>query len=446
MTTLRLVDSERPMSEHAEKVVLGACLVDEDAFIEACETLTPESFALDSHRRIFTAMHKLHEKQYAIDIVTIIEQLIAMKELESVGGRAYLASLSEDIPRKLSIASYAKVIHDKFLLRRVQDVANLALDGANSQELDGARITLNAMMERIDELQSQVKAVETHSMASIAVEFWGRFLEERKLSTRLVGIPTGVDTLDETTTGWRDGELTYVGALPGRGKTAFMLQAFVTALKSGVPAGFVSLEMTREQLYRRIAINESQVLSGKWRDVRLMNHTDVQYAKEATFRLGELQGQVVDAANMSPAEISALARRWYRVHGVRIVFVDFVQIIREDGRDRREAINRVSAILRDTCKSLRIPFVVASQLARRDNDPNRRPTLQDLRESGNLEQDAHNVLMLYRPREADDERGGLRWTGEDEIIVEKSREGRMGSVMVRFNENALKFESRQNGT
>ena len=440
--TLRLVDGERPMSDHAERTVLGACLVDEGSFIEACETLTPESFALDAHRRIFAAMHKLHEKQYAIDIVTISEVLRGSKELDSIGGVPYLAELSEGIPRKLSIASYAKVIHDKFLLRGVQDVANLALDAANEQQLDGARTTLLAMAERIDEMQSQVKATETHTLASVAVEFWNTVLEERKRNSKLVGIPTGVDTLDDYTTGWRDGELTYVGALPGRGKTAFMLQAFVAALKSGVPAGFISLEMTREQLLRRIALAESNLATYKWRDVRLMSPTDMQYAREATFKLGELQGYVADAANMNPAEISALARRWSRVYGIRILFVDFVQIIREDGRDRREAINRVSATLRDTCKSLRIPFVVASQLARRDNDPNRRPTLQDLRESGNLEQDAHNVLMLYRPREADEENGGVRWTGEDEIIVEKSREGRMGSVLVRFNENALRFEPR----
>jgi replicative DNA helicase len=335
------------------------------------------------------------------------------------------------------------VIQDKFLMRQVQELGNFAFDAANEQQLDGARITLNAMMERIDELQSQVKATESHSLASVAVELWNRVLEERKRDSKIVGIPTGVDSLDDTTTGWRDGELTYIGALPGRGKTAFMLQAFIAALKSGVPAGYISLEMTREQLLRRIALAESRIAPYKWRDVRLMSPTDLLNAREATFKLGELEGQIADAANMSPVEISALARRWYRVHGVRIVFVDFVQIIREEGRDRREAINRVSAILRDTCKSLRIPFVVASQLARRDNDPHPRPTLQDLRESGNLEQDAHNVLMLYRPREADEENGGLRWTGEDEIIVEKSREGGMGSVKVRFNENELRFDSRR---
>ena len=365
--------------------------------------------------------------------------MLALKELDSIGGRGYIYELTEGIPRKLSIASYVRIVHDKHLLRRIQDVANLALDGANEQQLDGARTTLNAMMERIDELQSQVKVTETNTMPHVSVELWNAVLEERKRNTHLIGIPTGIVSLDDNTTGWRDGELTYVGALPSRGKTAFMLQAFVAAMEAGIPAGFISLEMTRTQLMRRIAIAKSRIPASKWRDVRVMNPTEFQYAREATYKLGELDGYVADAPNMSPAEVGALVRRWHRVHGVRIVFVDFVQIIREDGRDRREAINRVSATLRDTAKSLHIPFVVASQLARRDNDPNRRPTLQDLRESGNLEQDAHNVLMLYRPREVDEERG-IAWTGEDEIIVEKSREGRMGSIAVRFNENELRFD------
>jgi replicative DNA helicase len=298
------------------------------------------------------------------------------------------------------------------------------------------------MMERVDELQSQVKSTEMHAMASVSVELWNRVLDERKLNTHLIGIPTGVENLDDSTTGWRDGELTYVGALPGRGKTAFMLQSFLAALKFGVPALFISLEMTREQLLRRMAIAESQIAAVKWRDVRVMMPTEMQYAKEAVYRLGELPAYIADPASMSPAEVCALVRRAYRVHGVRIVFIDFVQIIREEGRDRREAINRVSELLRNTCKALRIPFVVASQLARRDNDPNRRPTLQDLRESGNLEQDAHNVLMLYRPRTEDENNGGMRWTGEDEIIVEKCREGRMGSEQVRFDEKSLSFVPR----
>ena len=124
--------------------------------------------------------------------------------------------------------------------------------------------------------------------------------------------------------------------------------------------------------------------------------------------------------------------------GARIIFVDFVQIIHEDGRDRREAINRVSASLRDTCKALNIPFVVASQLARRDADPNRRPTIQDLRESGNLEQDAHNVLLLYRPK--DKSTGG--WTGEDEIIIDKQREGVTGVVRgVSYDEHSLTVQA-----
>lgn len=124
--------------------------------------------------------------------------------------------------------------------------------------------------------------------------------------------------------------------------------------------------------------------------------------------------------------------------GARIIFVDFVQIIHEDGKERREAINRVSASLRDTCEALNIPFVVGSQLARRDADPNRRPTIQDLRESGNLEQDAHNVLLLFRPKD----KATGEWTGEDEIIIDKQREGVTGVVYVTYDEHSLTYKPR----
>ena len=167
--------------------------------------------------------------------------------------------------------------------------------------------------------------------------------------------------------------------------------------------------------------------------------SDTQWAstKRTLYSIGDLPIQICDQSGLRPGQIASLARQMH-ANGAKAIFVDFVQIIHEDGKDRREAINRVSASLRDTCKALEIPFIVASQLARRDADPNRRPTIQDMRESGNLEQDAHNVLLLFRPKD----KSTSDWTGEDEIIVDKQREGVTGSVGVFYDDKALVFRER----
>jgi replicative DNA helicase len=212
---------------------------------------------------------------------------------------------------------------------------------------------------------------------------------------------------------------------------------YAAAIK-GFGVGCISLEMRSSQLLRRLSILHSGLHAIKFRDVRLMNDSEFKTAKDALFSLGDLPVSVCDQSGLKPAQISSLARKMHAA-GAKVIFIDFVQIIHEDGKDRREAINRVSAALRDTCKHLNIPFVVASQLARRDADPNRRPTIQDLRESGNLEQDAHNVLLLFRPKD----KSTGDWTGEDEVIIDKQREGVTGIVPVRYDERSLTYIGRQ---
>jgi replicative DNA helicase len=192
----------------------------------------------------------------------------------------------------------------------------------------------------------------------------------------------------------------------------------------------------------RLAILETRLSAHEFRDPRRMAEDDYRKAKRGLLALGDLPVQLCDQAGLRPVQISNLARQMHE-DGAELIVVDFVQIIQEDGRDRREAINRVSAALRDGAKELGIPFVVASQLARRGNDPNTRPTMQDLRESGNLEQDAHNVLMLYRPKVADPETGAMDWSGDDKILIEKQREGVTGSVPVRYDDELLCFGARR---
>lgn len=422
-------------SVEAEKAVLGAMLVDPKAII-AASSLEASDLYLESHRTVLTVIRNMHAQGTNVDLLTVWQELERQKLIGSVGGAAYIADLSTGLPRNYNVVPYVKVIREKAALRAIVSLCDYTAARANEEE-DSSTI-LHDLQGLALVQQAAAVNVRPTKISELVLPAWEEMKHQREFSGEVLGIPTGIADLDRSTTGWRDGELTYVGALPGRGKTSLLLQAMYAAATLGYGVGCISLEMRSKQLMRRLSIIGSGLHAQKFRDVRMMNMSEWDLAKKSLFSLGDLPVEISDQSGLRPAQIASLARQMH-ANGAKVIFIDFVQIIYEDGMDRREAINRVSAALRDTCKHLNVPFVVASQLARRDADPNRRPTIQDLRESGNLEQDAHNVLLLYRPKD----KGNGDWTGEDEIIIDKQREGVTGVVPVKYDERSLTYIGRQ---
>ena len=412
--------------ERIERALLGTILLDPSQ-LEECDLL-PHEMYLESHNAILGSLMALGEAGGEIDYLTLSDHLRRSGRLHSVGGMAYLQDLTIGVPSKSKVEPYVRIVREKYRLRQIlslcADISSRAEEGYSSQELYSM-------------FQSPPESHETKikSIAEVAVATLENISHQR--SKESIGIRSGINSLDCETTGFRDGELTYVGAMPGRGKTSFLLQCAYAAAREGTPAGIISLEMRSEQLARRLGVLHSGLTAFKFRDPRTMNDSEWQVARRALFGVGDLPIQICDQSGLRPYQIRSIVNRMHNA-GARIIFVDFVQIIHEDGKDRREAINKVSSCLRDSCKSLNIPFVVASQLARRDADPNRRPTLQDLRESGNLEQDAHNVFLLYRPKD----KSTGDWTGEDEIIIDKQREGMTGIIPVRYDPKLLVYRER----
>jgi replicative DNA helicase len=299
--------------------------------------------------------------------------------------------------------------------------------------------------------QATVCDLRPTPICELIVPFLSDLREQRESPNTLRGISTGIPELDEITSGWRDGELTYVGALPGRGKTAFMTQIMLAAAIGGTKCGYISLEMTRQQILSRLATIFTGLPPTRFRDAGTMDDTEWKHTRQqcqGQNGMGDLPIEIYDRDGLRVGEVAAVARRMV-ANGCKLILIDFVQKIRQEGRDARESINKISALLAETCKALNVPFVVASQLARRDANPNRRPTMQDLRESGNLEQDAHNVMLLYRPQESSSDTGGQElppdWTLRDEIIIAKQREGLVGWVDVTFYESSLTFGPRAKG-
>jgi replicative DNA helicase len=418
-----------------EKTVLGAMLLSSEAFAIGLE-LEPADFYLEANRRIFGRMLAMHAAGTAVDSSTLSSELRRTVELESVGGIGYMMDLTDGLPYKFNPAAYAKILRQHATRRKIINLCSLMqsrAEGGDDPEPILAELSAGALQSQMASNHVRPVHIREYIVPSL------QEMQRQRDSPRgvVLGIASGIRDLDACTTGWRDGELTYIGALPGRGKTSFMLQAMYAAAAAGIGVGCVSLEMRASQLVRRLTIIHSGLTAQSLRDARNLTPENYTHAKKSMLALGDLPISITDVSGLNPGQIASQARQMHK-DGARIIFVDFVQIIREDGKERREAINRVSASLRDTCKALNIPFVVASQLARRDADPNRRPTIQDLRESGNLEQDAHNVLLLYRPKD----KTTNDWTGEDEIIIDKQREGVTGVVRVTYDEHSLTYKPR----
>jgi replicative DNA helicase len=420
-------------AEQAEKTILGAMLLEEDA-IQAADSLEASEMYLDSHRILLATIRTMRGIGGQVDLVTVTEELRRKNLMDAVGGLGYVADLSNGIPRKLRIDAYVKLVKEKAALRSIISLCQTASSRAELGEpsLD----ILGDLHSGALAYQSANDELRAPHISELVMSAWNEIYEQMQATTEVIGIPTGIRDLDIATTGFRDGELTYVGAKPGMGKTSYMLQCMYSAAVNGFPAGCISLEMRSNALIKRMAIFNSGIHAGKWRDPRNIPPSEVGHARASTISLGDLPIWIQDQSGLNPRQISHLARKMH-TNGARIIFIDFIQIIQEDGRDRREAINRVSAALRDTCKALNIPFIVLSQLSRGDKDSNRRPTKEDLRESGNLEQDAHNVQLLWREKDDNGE-----WTGNDLIIIDKAREGALGPVEVMYDSRTLTYKGR----
>lgn len=434
-------------SPETEKALLGVMVLDIVATDMALETLQRNDFALDSYRRIFVAIGRMRTASMPVDEVALTQELKRSGDFDSVGGLGTLGSLTEGIWRVKDISGYLQILKEKSRIRSIvrlcDSVSGRAVSGEDSIAL------LSELQTAATSAQTGIADLRPTPISELVLPFYESLKDRRDNPGLLRGISTGIQPLDEITSGWIDGELTYVGALPGRGKTAFMVQMMYEAAIAGEMVGFISLEMSSRQILSRLATIHTGIHPSKFRDASSMTTAQWDHIRKqcqgALGGIGDLSVSIYDRAGLRVGEVAAVARRM-KAEGCRAIFVDFVQKIRPEKRDPRESINHTSAVLADTCKSLDIPFIVASQLARRDANPNRRPTMQDLRESGNLEQDAHNVVLLYRPQEAGKDADGQElppdWTGHDEIIVAKQREGLTGWADVTFHEGSLTFRAR----
>ena len=446
-----LNDAQMPSNIDAEKTILGAILLDNHAHAEAAEKLEPEDFFLDSHRRIFQRMGELVDGSRAVDIVTLSEELRKFKELETVGGVAYLAGLTEGLPRRPVIDEYIFIVKDKSIKRRTITIAASVIARA-IEERESALDVLNAAESQLLEVSERGVGQGFASIEQIVAASFGTIDNLYTQAREITGLATGFTEFDRMTSGLQKGELFILAARPSMGKTALALNIAQNAavMNKSVVAVF-SLEMGKESLLRRLLASQA------WVDQRhlqtgFLGREEQDKLRRALEELVESRLLIDDTAGISLAEMRAKARRLRQNAGqLDLIMVDYLQLMSStQGSSNRNYENRtqeVSAISRGLnalAKEMDVPVMALSQLSRASErrGEDKRPLLSDLRESGSIEQDADVVAFIHREAyyNRDQEKTDAELK-DSEIILAKQRNGPTGTVHLNFLSQFTRFEN-----
>ena len=439
-TAVLAAERTLPHNLEAERSVLGAILVHNDAFNMAAQVIDSGDFYRDAHRRIFDKMVMLNERNQAIDFVTLKEELARAGEIDEVGGPAYVASLADGVPRATNVEYYARIVKEKATLRNLIFAANKILTNAYEADQESDLILDEAESSIFAVADDRLKAgfVPMRELVKDSFPKIEQLFEQKRLIT---GVPTGFVDLDEMTRGLQGGDLIIVAARPSMGKTSLVLNmAQHVAVQPDHTVGFFSLEMSKESLFLRLLTSEAQIDSH-----RLMSgaigQKDYGRISHALETLSAMRLFIDDTANIGVLEMRAKARRLQSEHRLSLLVVDYIQLMSGRGRfeNRTLELAAISRSLKGLAKELRVPIVVLSQLSRApESRSDHRPQLSDLRESGALEQDADVVVLIYR-EDAYNRDPNNPDAGTAELIVAKQRNGPTGIVRLAFLREQTRF-------
>jgi replicative DNA helicase len=444
-------EQERPISVHAEMTILGAMLVEPVAIIDATMLLKTDDFALDSHRKIYAAMLQLVEVGYAVDIVTVTDHLSKKKELDSVGGLPYLASLSEGLPRKLSIESYVRIVRDKSLMRQLLSVCDMGMIEASDQSREALDV-LNQVTGRLTEISEHAITGGFSDIAAIVKDSFGSIDALYEQGREVTGLATHYIEFDRMTSGLQESELIIIAARPSMGKTAWAINiAENAAVRGGKVVAVFSLEMSKASLLRRMLASQALVNSKAIQTGMLMREDRAKLITGLE-KLMESKIFIDDTPGITLAEMRAKARRLKQQQGkLDLIVIDYLQLMTGSSsnakgfENRTQEVSAISRGLKALAKEMRVPVVALSQLSRASEQRggDKKPLLSDLRESGSIEQDADVVCFIHREEYYDRENEDLK--GKAEIIIAKQRNGPTGVVPLAYLADFTRFENLQHG-
>jgi replicative DNA helicase len=437
-----------PSSVHTEVAILGAMLLDSVAISDATEKLKAEDFSLDSHQRVFRAIVDLMAKGQGIDYLTVQEELARRRELDSIGGPAYLAFLTEGIPRNFNIESYVQIVRDKSLLRQLMGIFHDGGIRAADQSEDAITVLGDVEAQLADVADSAIQ----RGLAGIGEIVAGSFVSIDKLyeqGREVTGLATRYTDFDKMTSGLQDSELIIIAARPSMGKTAWAINiAQNAAVQDGKVVAVFSLEMSKESLLRRMLASEALVGSRKLQTGSMLREDRGKLMK-ALERLMDARLFIDDTPGITLPEMRAKARRLKQQQGqLDLIVIDYLQLMtgtntsgKRGFENRTQEVSSISRGLKALAKEMRVPVLALSQLSRGSEQRagDKKPLLSDLRESGSIEQDADVVAFIHREEYYD--RDNIDVKGQAEIIVAKQRNGPTGSIKLAFRADYTRFEN-----
>ena len=437
-----------PSSVHTEITVLGAMLLDSVAVTDATAKLRPEDFSLDSHQRIYRVMIDLLAVGHAIDYITVMDALSKRRELDAIGGPAYLAYLSEGVPRHPKVEDYVRIIKDKSLLRQLLGIFNDGMVLAADQNEEATKV-LNDVEVRLAEVADSAIQRGFSGIADIVASSFGSIDALYEQGREVTGLATHYIEFDKMTSGLQASELIIIAARPSMGKTAWAINiAQNCAVKDGKVVAIFSLEMSKESLLRRMLASESAVSSRKLQ-TGFIPREDKGKLIAALDRLMTSKMFVDDTPGITLAEMRAKARRLRQQEGaLDLIVIDYLQLMtgsagssQKKFENRTQEVSSISRGLKALAKEMQVPVVALSQLSRgsEQRTGDKKPLLSDLRESGSIEQDADVVAFIHREEYYDRENEDIK--GQAEIIIAKQRNGPTGSVNLAFLSNFTRFEN-----
>jgi replicative DNA helicase len=443
----------QPQALEIERAVLGALLIDKDAYAVVCEMLYPESFYEPRNQMIYSAIRDLSMAERPVDVLTVTEQMAKNGTLEEAGGPAYIAEISSRVATSANVDYHARIIAQKFLARQLIQFAGSIETKAFDETIDVDELMQEAEGSLFELSQKNMKKDYTQ-IDPVIVNALQAINKAAANTGGLTGVPTGYHKLDEITSGWQSSDLIIIAGRPAMGKTSFALSmAKNIAADYKVPLAFFSLEMSNQQLVDRLISNVCEIPGSKILNGQLQPDEWDRLDK----RITNLQGAPIyvdDTPGLSVFELRTKARRLVREHGVKIIMIDYLQLMNANGMrfsSRQEEVSTISRSLKGLAKELDIPILALSQLNRgvesREGLEGKRPQLSDLRESGAIEQDADMVLFVHRPEYyhiyQDD--SGRDLHGMAQIIIAKHRKGRTDDVLLTFRGEYTRFENPEDG-
>ena len=439
----------QPQAIDIEKVVLGALMIDKDAFTVVSEIIKPETFYEARHQKIYEAVQSLNLQEKPVDIMTVTEELRHKGTLEDVGGPAYVVELSSQVASSAHIEYHAHILAQKFLARQLIQFASMIETDAFYETVD-----VDDLMQKAEgalfEISQKNMLQDYVQIDTIVDQAHQLLLQASNREGGLTGVPSGFRKLDDITAGWQPSDLVIIAGRPAMGKTSFALSiAKNVAIDYRKPIAFFSLEMNNVQLVNRLISNVCSIPGNKILNGQLT--PDEWERFDSNIR--KMQGAPIyvdDTPGLSIFELRTKARRLVREHGIELLMIDYLQLMNANGmrfNSRQEEVSTISRSLKGLAKELNIPVLALSQLSRaveqRDGPEGKRPQLSDLRESGAIEQDADMVLFVHRPEYyhiLQDEKGN-DLHGMAQIIIAKHRKGATGDVLLNFRGEYTRFSN-----